>query len=79
MVLDYIYMKFKNKQQEPKIHKSVGGEEPRTGEGNKGVLWSDGTVLYLDLGCDYLDVCMYKNKSRCIFKCFCILLYVIIS
>ena len=62
-------MKFKNKQHEPKIYKSVGGEEARTGEGNKVVLWNDGTVLYLDLGCGYLNAYMYKNKSRCIFKC----------
>ena len=29
-------MKFKNKQHEPKIHKSVGREDTRTGEGNEG-------------------------------------------
>lgn len=79
MVLDYIYMKFKNKQQEPKIHKSVGGEEPRAGEGNKkGVLWSVELFYILTLvvitwmfACIKINPDVYLNVS--------VFYYVIIS
>lgn len=65
---DSFYMKFKKRQNNSMVIENrtvvVYGERRLAGRGHKGIFKSDGNVLYLDWGFDYLVVYIYQKSSN---------------
>lgn len=70
--IDYSPLEVQDNNRNPRYTIDLG-REPTELERQE----SSGALIIYLVGCDYLDVYIYKINPRCIFKCFCVLLYVL--